>query len=315
MTRLQHDDRDRLTRRDFLGRTAAAAAGGWFVGRQSVLGAPVPPGAPPAMGWQIGCYTRPWAACEYGEAFDVIAEAGFKYIGFSGIKSATKRVIAPATPLEEAAKMGEEARRRGLQIPNAYGGAFASDRSVKDGVESLRRMIDNCAAAGVWSLMVGSLGTEKTYENHCKAIAEVCDYAAEKRVGIVLKPHGGLTSPGPLLRKACDAVRHKNFSVMYDPGNIYYYSDGKVDPVEDAAVLDGIVSGMCVKDYQHPKNVAVTPGTGQVKFPNLMARLAKGGFTHGPLIIETLAPGDPAQLIHEARKGRLFVEQLVAGTR
>ena len=315
MTRPQHDNSDRLTRRDFLGRTAAAAAAGWFVGRQTALSAPVPPGAPPATGWQIGCYTRPWAGCEYSEAFDAIAEAGFKYIGFSGIKSATKRVIAPATPLEEAQKMGEEARRRGLQIPNAYGGAFASDRSVKDGVESLRRMIDNCAAAGVWSLMVGSLGTEKTYQNHCQAIAKVCDYAAEKRVGIVLKPHGGLTGPGPLLRKACDAVRHKNFSVMYDPGTIYFYSDGKVDPVEDAAVLDCIVSGMCVKDYQHPKNVAVTPGTGQVKFPALMARLAKGGFTHGPLIIETLAPGDPAQLIREARKGRLFVEQLVAGTR
>jgi len=313
MTRPHHNNPDRLTRREFLNRTAAAAAGGWLAARQTCVSAPVPPGAPPATGWQIGCYTRPWAACEYGEAFDAIAEAGFKYIGFSGIKSATKRVIAPATPLEEAAKMGEEARRRGLQIPNAYGGAFASDRSVKDGVESLRRMIDNCATAGVWTMMVASLGTEKTYENHCKAIAEVCDYAAEKKVGIVLKPHGGLTGPGPLLRKACDAVRHKNFSVMYDPGNIYFYCEGKVDPVEDCAVLDGIVSGMCVKDYQHPKNVAVTPGTGQVKFPALMARLAKGGFTHGPLIIETLAPGDPAQLIREARKGRLFVEQLVAG--
>ncbi len=314
MTRLQHNDSDRLTRREFLSRTTAAAAGGWFASQQSALGAPVPVGAPPTTGWQIGCYTRPWAACEYGEAFDAIAEAGFKYIGFSGIKSATKRVIASATPLEEAAKMGEEARKRGLQIPNAYGGAFASDRSVKDGVESLRRMIDNCAAAGAWSMMVGSLGTEKTYENHCKAIAEVCDYAAEKKVGIVLKPHGGLTGPGPLLRKACDAVRHKNFTVMYDPGNIFFYSDGKVDPVEDAAVLDGIVSGMCVKDYQHPKKVAVTPGTGQVKFPALMARLAKGGFTHGPLIIETLVPGDAAQLISEARKGRLFVERLVAGS-
>jgi len=315
MKRLQHNDGDRMTRREFLGRTATVAAGGWFAAGPNALGAPVPPGALPATGWQIGCYTRPWAAREYGEAFDAIAEAGFKYIGFSGIKSATKRVIAPATPLEEAAKMGAEARKRGLQIPNAYGGAFASDRSVKDGVESLRRMIDNCAAAGVWTMMVGSMGNEKTYENHCKAIAEVCDYALEKKVGIVLKPHGGLTSPGPLLRKACDAVRHKNFSVMYDPGNIFFYSDGKVDPVEDCAVLDGIVSGMCVKDYQHPKNVAVTPGTGQVKFPALMARLAKGGFTHGPLIIETLAPVTGAELVREARKGRMFVEQLVAGNR
>ncbi|MBM3891556.1 MAG: twin-arginine translocation signal domain-containing protein, partial [Verrucomicrobia bacterium] len=70
MIRSQHDDRDRLTRREFLGRTTAAAAGGWLTARQTCVSAPVPPGAPPATGWQIGCYTRPWAACEYGEVFD-----------------------------------------------------------------------------------------------------------------------------------------------------------------------------------------------------------------------------------------------------
>jgi sugar phosphate isomerase/epimerase len=278
------------------------------------MGAEAVSAGPPAQGWQIGCYTRPWATFEYNVAFDAIAEAGFKYIGFSGIKSATKRVIAPKTPLEEAAKMGEEARRRGLLIPNAYGGAFESDKSVEAGVASICRMVDNCAAAGVWSLMVGSLGTEKTYANHCKAIAEACPYAEEKHVAIVLKPHGGLTCPGPMLRKAMETVSHKNFSIMYDPGNICFYSEGKINPVEDAVLLDGMISGMCVKDYQHPKSVAVTPGTGQVEFGALMARLTRGGFTHGPLIIETLAPGELAQLTQEAKKARLFVEKLVGAT-
>ena len=70
---------------------------------------------------------------------------------------------------------------------------------------------------------------------------------------------------------------------------------------------------MSVKDYQHPKNVALTPGTGQVDFPKLMARLRQGGFTHGPLAIECLAPGDPAHTLAEAKKARRFVEELVGG--
>jgi len=90
---------------------------------------------------------------------------------------------------------------------------------------------------------------------------------------------------------------------MYDPGNTYYYSNGEIDPVRDVAEVDGLVTSMSVKDYKHPKNVAITPGTGQVDFPALIACLRKGGFTHGPLLVETLAPGDLAHTLQEAKKG------------
>jgi len=303
--------RETLTRRGFMGRSLAAAAAGVVAPHW---------GASPAWaaskygqpGWQVACYTRPWGRYDYAVAFDAIAEAGFRYIGFTGIKSKTGRVIAPSTPLEEAQKMGEEAKKRGLEIPNAYGGGIPSDKSVEAGVKALRSMIDNCAAAGVWSAMVSGLGNAKTYLQHIKVIGECCDYAAEKGVALVLKPHGGLTGTGPLLRKAVEDVKHKSFSVMYDPGNIYYYSNGENDPVKDCAVLDGVVTGLSVKDYKHPKDVAVTPGTGQVDFRALMDRLRKGGFTHGPLVIECLKSGDLPVLLEEAKKARRFVEQLVA---
>ena len=42
-----------------------------------------------------------------------------------------------------------------------------------------------------------------------------------------------------------------------------------------------------------------------------MARLKKGGFTSGPLVIECLAPGDLGFLLAEAKKARQFVEDLV----
>jgi sugar phosphate isomerase/epimerase len=299
---------DQLTRRRFLGRTVAAGAAGLVVPQLFAKSAMAAPPYLEDRGWQIGCWTRPWAKYDFRVGMDAIAEAGFKYIGLTGAKTKTRRVIALATTLEESQEVGEEAKKRGLTITNVYGGGIPLDK----GGESLRKMIDNCAAAGGWSVLLAHMGNEETFEVCCKTVAECCDYAAEKRVVVVLKPHGGTTGTGPQLRKAVERVGHDNFTVMYDPGNIYYYSNGEVDPVRDAASVDGLITGMSVKDYKHPKNVALTPGTGQVDFPALMARLGKGGFTHGPLIIETLAPGDQAHTLEEAKKARKFVERLVS---
>ena len=305
---------NKLTRRRFLGRTFAAGAVGVMAPR---LAAGAPATAPywQDAGWQIGCWTRPWAKYDYRVAMDAAGEAGYKYIALTGAKTSTGRVIAAATTPEEASKVGEEAKKRGLQIPCAYGGSFPANKSFKEGIDSLRRMIDNCAAAGAWSVLVSSLGTPQLYDRYCKVVAECCDYAAEKRVAIVLKPHGGMCGTGPQCRDAIDRIAHKNFTLMYDPGNVYYYSNGEIDPVRDITAVDGLVTSMSVKDYKHPKNVAITPGTGQVDFPALIARLAKAGFTHGPLLVETLAPGDLAHTLQEAKKARRFVERICLGAR
>ena len=68
---------------------------------------------------------------------------------------------------------------------------------------------------------------------------------------------------------------------------------------------------MSVKDYLPPKNVALTPGTGKVRFPEVMAELKKGGFKGGPLVVECLEPGEPEKVTAEARKARVFLEGLV----
>ena len=74
--------------------------------------------------------------------------------------------------------------------------------------------------------------------------------------------------------------------------------------------MDGLVVGMCVKDYRYPKNVLVTPGTGEVDLPAVLRRLKEGGFTSGPLIVECLEPGDLKQTLAEAKKARRFLEEL-----
>jgi sugar phosphate isomerase/epimerase len=59
----------------------------------------------------------------------------------------------------------------------------------------------------------------------------------------------------------------------------------------------------------------VTPGAGKVDFRRVYARLRKGGFTGGPLIVECLARGDGTDaktITAEAKKARQFLELLAA---
>jgi len=298
---------NQMSRRDFLDRTLKIGAVGL-----AASGVRMPTAVTAeAERWQIGCYTRPWAQYDYRVALDAIAEAGFKYAGLMTTKAKTGNlVISVETTLEEAGKIGEEVRKRDLKVPSVYGGGIPVNKSLKAGIAGLRKLIDNCAACNVGNLLMGGIGNADLYDAYYKAIAECCDYAAEKGMGISVKPHGGLNATGPQCRKTIEMVGHKNFRIWYDPGNIYYYSDGKRDPVTDAATVDGLVVGMCIKDYKHPKNVAVTPGTGMVDFAAVFARLKQGGFTGGPLVIECLEPGDLEHMLAEAKKTREFLEEL-----
>jgi sugar phosphate isomerase/epimerase len=104
--------------------------------------------------------------------------------------------------------------------------------------------------------------------------------------------------------------------LWYDPGNILFYSKGALDPVVDSATVDGLVVGMSIKDYprgqsflQRPIRHA-TPGSGLMNYKAVMARLKKGGFVRGPLMVECLEEGDPSALAAGAKKAWLFLEEL-----
>jgi sugar phosphate isomerase/epimerase len=308
---------ENLSRRNLLAAASASALGAAGLGAANLEAAAranavaVEAKSIEKPAWQIGCYTRPWDAHEYPVALDAIAEAGFKYVGLMTTKSPTRLVISVKTTPDEAQKVAEEVNKRGLKVISIYGGDIPVKESLEAGIEGMRKLIDNCVAVEASSLLMGGVGDPKLYDAYYKAIAECCDYAAGKNLEITVKPHGGLNATGPQCRKCVEQVNRRNFNIWYDAGNIYYYSNGELDPVKDAATVDGLVTGMCIKDYEHPKNVDVTPGTGVVNFKAVFQRLGKGGFTGGPLVVECLTRRDSlAQTLDEARKTRAFLEAL-----
>ncbi len=264
----------------------------------------------PRAGYQIGCYTRPWDQFDYRIALDGIAEAGYKYAGLMTHKGKSWVIMTTDTTPEEAAAMGEEVRKRGMETISIYAGNFPVEKSVEAGIAGLKLLIDNCAAARCPALLISGTGREQLVPAYYKVVAECCEYAASKGVGLSVKPHGGSNATGAQCRKIIEMVGHKNFGVWYDPGNIFFYSDGKVDPVDDVPSVDGLIAGMSIKDFKPPKEVMVTPGTGNVNFREVLARARKGGFTRGPLVVECLDRGDPAKITAEARKARRLLEEL-----
>ena len=300
---------NRFSRRAFLAGTARLGLAGLAASSVESLLSADGGGASPKAAWQIGCYTRVFDQFEYPVALDAMAEAGFKYVGLMTTKPKEWVMIKTSTPAEEVRAMHNEARKRGLRVLSVYGDFSVSD-SLDAGIRGLKQLVDDAAICECSNLMLGGTTDEKLYQFYYKTIAECCDYAASKGVGLSIKPHGGQNATGPQCRKAIELVGKKNFGLWYDPGNIFYYSDGKLDPVQDAATVDGLVVGMSVKDFLPPKEVLVNIGEGKVDFPAVLARLKKGGFTHGPLIVECLARGPLDSVKAAAKKARLFLEDL-----
>ena len=298
-----------MNRRVFLARTARLSAVSVAASALDSVLAVENGAATSATSWQLGCYTRPFDKFDYRVAMDAIGEAGFRYLGLMTTNTKEWDMIRPATPPDEVQTISAEAKKRGLKIVSVFGD-FSVTVSIEEGSRELRRLIDHTEVCACPNLMFGGTTDEKLYPSYYKVIAECCEYAAAKGIGLSIKPHGGLNATGPQCRKSIELVHRKNFGLWYDPGNIYYYSDGKLDPVEDAATVDGLVVGMSVKDFRPPKEVHVNPGTGKVNFPAVFARLKQGGFNRGPLVLECLERGPLDSVKAAAKKARQFLEEL-----
>ena len=297
-----------INRRTFLARTAALGAAGAVASTAESLFA-ADTAAAGKSAWQLGCYTRVFDQFDYPVALDAIAEAGFKYVGLLTTNTKQWVMINATTPPEEVQAVSDASKKRGLKVLSVYGDFLVTD-SLEAGISGLKRLIDDAVICSCSNLMLGGTGDEKLYQLYYKTIAECCDYAAAKGVGLSIKPHGGQNATGAQCRKAIELVGKKNFGLWYDPGNIFYYSDGKLDPVTDAATVAGLVVGISVKDFLPPKEVLVNIGEGKVDFPAVFARLKQGGFTHGPLIVECLARGPLESVKAAATKARGFLEKL-----
>jgi sugar phosphate isomerase/epimerase len=287
-----------LDRRAFLGSVAAA------------LCAPMARAASPAA-YTLGCYTRPWDRHDLPVALDGVAEAGFRHVGLMSAGGNVRILISSKITPAATAEIHREVERRGLDVISVYG-TFEMTDAADTAAANLKRLLDRCAEVHTPGLLLGGISKPAELEPYCRAIAASAEHATSLGITMSVKPHGGQNANGDQCRQMIERVNHPAFRLWYDPGNIFYYSEGALSPSDDAATVDGLVVGVSIKDFLPPKDVMVTPGTGRVDFPVVLRRLRAGGFRSGPLLVECVRPGaTPTETTAEARRAREFVESVL----
>jgi sugar phosphate isomerase/epimerase len=140
---------------------------------------------------------------------------------------------------------------------------------------------------------------------------DAAPYAEERGLKLVLKPHGGASGASEEIQRCLDKVKHPNFKIWFDAGNIIFYT-GK-DPVEELKPIVSHVTGFCAKDCaKKGDSVMIQFGAGKVDFVSVFGELKRAGF-NGPVMVECCALGETPEAVTEnARKNREFLEKTFA---
>ncbi|AWT60057.1 MAG: hypothetical protein DF168_01256 [Candidatus Moanabacter tarae] len=233
------------------------------------------------MKWTIGSTTRPYSSIPFVDACRRIADAGYSDVAVFGneitSKSSNKRVL----------EVREAATNVGL-TPSMVLGRTELTQGLDKGIDDFKRLIDNVAEVGAkWLLDCGTSNPDD-FANFYELMRRVSPHAEASGVSISLKPHGGITLTIEDLIRAYNKVNHPGFGLCYDPGNIIYYTKGKLRPEPFAERIAPMTTTFIIKDCilnNETPDVMITPGNGLVDFEKVIGGLVNNGF-NGPLFLE-----------------------------
>jgi len=263
------------------------------------------------MACKVGCFTRLWRDVELEDALTRAARAGFKYVGVLG----SKGVPTPESPASEVRELKRMIEDNGLKFVTSW----AHMPGTGD-AEPFKRHLDIIAElGGVGQLMAGPWPYKKfpdellpedelaeKYRVFFDEVAQVMDYAAERNLELMLKPHTGLSATGKACVESVERVNHPNFRIWYDPGNVSFYEG--VRPEGDIVQVAKYTSGMCVKDHKGARAEAnfPTPGDGDVDWVRIFSTLKESGFD-GPCIVEAVGAKTAEEADVQAVRVREFL--------
>jgi sugar phosphate isomerase/epimerase len=293
-----------LSRRDFF--TSLAAAGALLP-----LAARAANKQVTLTKWPVGCFNRPWTTWGFDAALDATKAAGYRWTGLlTATPAKGEHFIGSAATPEYIAALKQKIAARGLTA-NMGALRIKSDLPLEAAIADTRKQLENAHTLGLqYALTFGEAKPER-YAAYHKIMADAAAFGQERKIKIVMKPHGGGSGASDEILHAMKAVGHQNFKVWYDAGNIIHYT-GK-DPVAELEPIAEHVTGFCAKDCATQKGeVMIQFGTGKVDFVGVFKKLKAAGF-NGPIMVECCKIGATAEeTMENARANRLFLEQAIA---
>jgi sugar phosphate isomerase/epimerase len=291
-----------MNRREFLQQTIVGGAA-------ATLGMSLSSSLDASVRWPIGCFNRPWTTWSFDDTLKQIKAAGYQTTGLLTRTRDEPFIGADATP-DYLARLKQRIAGSGLK---ANMGALRSRHNIPldESIKEVRQQIENADALALPFLLTFGVDKPEEYGHYYKVMSDAAAYAQERRIKLVMKPHGGGSGASDEIVAAMKAVQHPNFKIWYDAGNIIYYT-GK-DPVEELKPIARHVTGFCAKDCAAPKaDVMVQFGTGKVDFAAVFGTLKAAGFD-GPIMVECCKVGATAEeTMANARDNRRFLEDVLA---
>ena len=258
----------------------------------------------------LGACTRPFNQLPFAEACRRIAASGYDHVAvFANEGKVPVRGDSSADEVVAAAQAAADAGVR----PSMVLGRTRLDLDLDAAADDYRRLIDNAAELGArWILDLGT-GDEARYDDYVELMRRAAPHADEAGLGISMKPHGGITLTVEHLLKTTAAVDHPAFGISFDPGNIIYYTKGERRPEGDVETVASRVTTVIVKDcvvVEDKPDVMITPGSGLVDFPLVLAKLRAGGFD-GPLYVECVGGDGPDAVQAELTYTRGYIRGIL----
>jgi len=301
-----------MSRRTFVKAAAATAAMNVF---DSSAG---------GVSWAVGCFNRPWMQ-KFGSAPQPssarqpanwgldIALAGIKEAGYATMGLLTAMPGEPFLAADAAPDYlpGLKKRIAGAGLSATMGALRINFEASQEGiVRQVRTQIDHAQFLNLEWLLTFGFEKQEDNEKFYHAMTDAADYAQERKLKLVMKPHGGGSGASEEILRCLKQVNRPNFKIWYDAGNIIYYT-GK-DPIEELKPIAEHVTGFCAKDCSGKKgDVMIEFGTGKVDFHGVYAELKKAGF-NGPSFVECAGGKTLPEVTASARANRLFLEQVFA---
>lgn len=261
-----------FTRRECLGAAAAAVVGGMAAKEASAKG----------VKWPIGCFNRAWAKLPMAAGFSDIKNAGYDLIGL--LSNPPDNAIAMPDATAETMKAVRDQLKAVKLKSNMTALRWSEALSESEIETSIKKQIEHAAELKVKYVMTFGTDDPANHPRFMRLMKAAAPFAAERKLQLVVKPHGGISAAGVDLLRVIETVGEPNFKVWYDAGNIIYYT-GK-DPVEEYGPVAKHVTGFCAKDCLGVKGEVMTQfGTGKVDFKAMFKAMKDAGF-HGPIMVE-----------------------------
>jgi sugar phosphate isomerase/epimerase len=176
-------------------------------------------------------------------ALDELAALGVRYVEPASVDKIFQHLVEEDFCDTRAAWLRNELAARRLACLSL---SVHMDLTGSDAVERFQRRL--AFARNVGARCVNSIaGPAGKREEFRKNIAAIADRARDLGIMIALENHGDLLDREQQVVDFIRDLNHPAVRVNYDTGNAWYYSKGKINPVEELALIAPVVAHVHVK--------------------------------------------------------------------